>query len=58
MSTAKEIVRGIIAIILAVMMFYFWGNVRADDPEYFKYGAAIIVGIMSFAVLHFIGKEN
>lgn len=58
MSAAKEVIRAIIAIIFAAMMFYFWGSVRVDDPEYYKYAAAIVVGVMSFAVLHFIGKEN
>ena len=55
---AKEIVRGIIALIIAGLMFYLWSEVRPEDPEYYSYGAAIVVGIMSFLVLHFIGKEN
>ncbi len=58
MSTAKEVVRAILAIIMAAMMFYFWGNVRVSDPEYYKYIAAVVVGAMTFAVLHFIGKEG
>ena len=58
MGAAKEVVRAIIAVVIAVLMFNFWTGVRTNDPEYYKYAAALLVGVLTFAILHFIGKEN
>lgn len=56
MGALKEVVRAIIAIIAAIALFYFWDQVRANDPEVYKYGAAIVTGLLFFLILHFIGK--
>lgn len=58
MSTAKEVVRAIIAIAAAASMFYFWTNLRPEDPDLYKFGAPVIVGVFVFLLLHFIGKGN
>ncbi len=57
MSVAKEVVRAIIALVFGYFVFSVWSTSRSD-PEYIVYAVSGISVVITFLLLHFIGKEN
>ncbi len=58
MSTLKTIGRAIGGLLAGGLTYYFWDMTRPGDPYYYSIGAAVVVAIMTFLILHFVGKES
>ncbi|MEM2948560.1 MAG: hypothetical protein QXD51_04365 [Candidatus Anstonellales archaeon] len=52
----KVAVRGIIAIIFGALFIWFWQSMRPDDDPLTVYGVGVLLTLLFFALLHFIGK--